>query len=215
VSSPKSVVEQQNWIDQVPRAALSLHFPLSQIEPQCMRTYPQNAKLEPTENKTMKFGTLSNGKVLSLPFSGALLSSIVLVAAASPLALGQAQSDEHQLPPSRILPSALEMPCHLWTVDVDDLPFFDAQWVIGSGNSVQVRVKGNFACSSMPSVSEQYRPVKGRCTRTNEITEAVYLDPRHLFGQTDVHVGFNEIRVGLVYHLSFAEYGTPLYLVGY
>jgi hypothetical protein len=156
----------------------------------------------------------SNHNALSSMFSAALLS-IALVVAGSSAAVGQAQINRRRPSSDRILPSTQEMPCHLWAVDVDDLPSFDARWVIGNGNSVQVRVKGNFACSAMPSVSDPNGIVKGRCTRTNEISEAVYLDPRRLFGQTDVHVGFNEIRIGLVYHLSFSEFGTPLYLLGY
>jgi hypothetical protein len=93
----------------------------------------------------------------------------------------------------------LEIPCYLWTVDVDDIPSFDARWIVGSGNSIQVRIKGSFACTSMPSVSDSTGAVKGRCTQANGISEAVYLDPRRLSGDTDVRVGFSKIRIGLVY----------------
>jgi len=161
----------------------------------------------------MKLKVFTNRKSLPLVFSTAFLA-VLFVAAGSLYALGQS-APTHQQKPGPILPSALEIPCHLWTVDADDIPFFDANWFIGAGNSVQVRIKGNFACATMPSVSDSSGTVHGRCTRANGITEAVYLDPRPLFGETDIHVGFNEISVGLVYHLSFAEYGTPLYLVGY
>jgi hypothetical protein len=156
---------------------------------------------------------LSNRKALSRVFAISLMT-VILMALESPSALGQSTS-AHQQTLAQIHPSALEMPCHLWAVDVDDLPIFDARWVIGVGNSVQVRIKGNFACATMPSVSDPNGNLKGRCTRTQETSEAVYLDASPLFGETDVHVGFNEIRIGLVYHLSFSEFGTPLYLVGY
>jgi hypothetical protein len=161
----------------------------------------------------MKLQVFTNRKLLPLVFSTAFLA-VLLVAAGNPYAMGQSAS-AHPQTPLRIVPSAQEIPCHLWTVDADDIPFFDARWLIGAGNSVQVRIKGNFACATMPSVSDPTGTVKGRCTRAEGISEAVYLDPRPLSGESDVHVGFNEIRIGLVYHLSFAEFGTPLYLVGY
>jgi hypothetical protein len=161
----------------------------------------------------MRLHLFTNRKPFFLVFLSALLA-VLLVVAGSPYALGQSVGG-HQSSARRMVVSAQEIPCHLWTVDVDDVPLFDAHWFTESGNSVQVRIKGNFACSTMPSVSDPRGALKGKCTRANGMSEAVYLDPRTNFGQTDVHVGFNEMRVGLVYHLSFAEFGTPLIVFGY
>ena len=161
----------------------------------------------------MKLRVFTSRRPLSLGFSTSILA-VLLMAAGSPYALGQSAST-HQQTPGRIRPSLQELPCYLWQVDVADIPFFDARWRIGYGNSIQLRIKGNFACATMPSVSDPRRSVEGTCIRANGISEAVYLDPRPLSGETDVHVGFNEWAAGIVYHLSFSEFGTPLYVVGY
>jgi len=161
----------------------------------------------------MKHRASTSRRSLSLVFSTSILA-VLVVAMGSSYALGQSASTHHQTP-GHIRPSAQELPCYLWAVDVADIPFFDARWRVGYGNSVQLRIKGNFACATMPSVSDPSNSVKGSCTRTNGVSEAVYLDPRPLSGDTNVHVGFNEWAAGIVYHLSFSEFGTPLFVVGY
>jgi hypothetical protein len=161
----------------------------------------------------MKLRSSTSRRLLSLVFSTSILAALV-IAVGSPYALGQSAST-HQQTSGRIRPSAQELPCYLWAVDVADIPFFDARWRIGYGNSVQLRIKGNFACATMPSVSDPLSSIEGTCTRTNGVSEAVYPDPRPLSGETNVHVGFNEWAAGIVYHLSFSEFGTPLFVVGY
>jgi len=160
----------------------------------------------------MKLRVFTSRRPLSLAFS-TLLLVVLLMAVGSPYALSQSASTLQQ--PGRTRPSLQELPCYLWEVDVADIPFFDALWRIGYGNSVQLRIKGNFACASMPSVSDPRSSVKGTCTRANGISEAVYLDLRPLSGKTNIHVGFNEWSAGIVYHLSFFEFGTPLFVAGY
>jgi hypothetical protein len=161
----------------------------------------------------MKLRVSTRRRLLSLVFSTSILAALV-VAEGSPYAVGQSAST-HRQPPGHIRPSAQELPCYLWAVDVADIPFFDARWRIGYGNSVELRIKGNFACATMPSVSDPRSSVEGSCSRTNGVSEAVYLDPRPLSGETNLHVGFNEWAAGIVYHLSFSEFGTPLFVVGY
>jgi hypothetical protein len=114
-------------------AAFSVCFPLFKIEPQYMRTclapfkgeinHEASGLHKPQVTSFSVFNCIS-GRALSGGRESLCYGTVRFRAPAN------ASSD---------CPIHPRNPCHLWTVDADDIPFFDARWVIGAGNSVQVR----------------------------------------------------------------------------
>lgn len=104
-----------------------------------------------------------------------------------------------------------------WTVDVDGAPHFSESHYTNAGNELVIRVKGAFACTAAPIITDASGPLHSTCKRNSKqrSTIAIYTDPFLLELPNYVSVQFREYARGMVYHLHFEEFGSPLLILGY
>jgi hypothetical protein len=110
--------------------------------------------------------------------------------------------------------SPQEISVHHQLISAIEAPYVIDNWYSNSGNTLEVRIKGEFDCRWMPSVFYVDAQLKGRCHKEGKISEAIYAHDALLLGENYAQVIFEEVGNWLMYDVEFEEFGTPVLEAG-